>query len=951
MIRQTVLLKLSGIVLVAFLVGVLDCDLQSYAQNAPEVVTVAVPRDFPPQYFTSESGVPSGFAIDVMDRVAAVAGMEVRYVVLDTWADVFKAVINERADAIPNIGITARRFSFLDFTPPVETFPVRIFVRKDTTGIHELADLAGLTVGVMRTNIGFRILSGRKEVELSFARDQAELLFKLLAGHVDAIVYPAPVIMHVARAMGVDQRIKAAGAPVREVKRAIGVAKGRVALLEKLSASVKKVVNSDEYKNIYVKWYGRPQEFWSGPRMAAVMGGVLFFVLFLAGVWRYALLKRTNRLLARSMAERIHAERALGKSEKRFRSLVENLNEGIWQVDTEGITTYANPCMCEMLGYTEKEMLGRHVFHFMSKQAAEFVEGKLKRRELGISEQYDLEFLTRDGSQINTRVTGGPLFDVEGVHVGSLAGIMDVTVSRLALEELEKSQQSLAEAQAMVGLGSWECDIATGDLVWSDELYHIFGLDPLSFEPTYHAFLACIHPDDRATVAEAVINTLKTLELYSVDHRIIRPDGGERTLLERGRAICKDGRPVRIIGTALDITERKRIEVELRKSRDEAEAANKVKNEFLANMSHEIRTPLNGLLGMLQLLQNTPMNDEQSELADIAINSGRHLVTLLSDILDISSIEAGNVELKPGAFHMREIIHTVQEIFQDTARGKSIAFKCTVDANVPEQLVGDGGRLRQVLFNLVGNAVKFTETGEISVEVGVLSDDGDSLFRRLFVEVSDTGIGIPHDKLDYIFAPFTQVDSSHTRRYGGTGLGLSIVRKLVLLMGGSLTVDSMEGSGTTVCFTAKVELVFSEEAGQGIEHLNGDMPSYRVLLAEDDRINRITATRFLQKLGHDVVAVENGWLAVEALRHGDFDLVLMDIQMPEMNGLEATTAIRQNVELGDKAQVPIVALTAHTMAGDRDKCFAAGMNDYLSKPVEVPALAEMLERNLSCSGC
>jgi PAS domain S-box-containing protein len=937
-------------VFIVFFLAGLEYERQAYAQNAPEVLTVAVPRDFPPQYFTGESGVPSGFAIDIMDKVAAAAGVELRYEVFDTWAEVFSEVINGRADVIPNIGITPSRASFLDFTPPVETFPIRIFVRKGTTGIHEIADLAGLTVGVMSTNIGFKILTERPDVDLSFALDQAGLIFRLLAGHVDAIVYPSPVIMHVARAMDVDRKIKAVGAPVLEIKRAIGVGRGKDVLLKKLSRAVKEIVVSEEYKNIYVKWYGRPKEFWSGPRMATVMGGVLFAALFLAGMWRYALLKKTNMLLSRAMAERVRAELALGESEKQFRSLIENLNEGIWQVDTEGITTYVNPCLCEMLGYAEKEMVGRRLSDFMREQAFELVKEKLEQRKLGMADQYDLELLTRDGSRINTRVTGSPLHDAEGVYIGALAGIMDVTLSRIALEELEKSQRSLAEAQAMAGLGSWECDIATGDLVWSDELYGIFGFERSNFEPTYHGFFACIHPDDRAAVAGAVMNTTENLVPYSVDHRIILPDGGERTLLEQGRAVCEEGKSVRLIGTALDITERKRIELELRAAMDRAEAANRVKDEFLANMSHEIRTPLNGVLGMLQLLQNTNMNEEQSELADIAIVSGRHLVTLLSDILDISSIEAGSVELKPSSFDVREILHTVEDIYQDTAQRKSIAFRCEVDAAVPEQLVGAVGRLRQVLFNLVGNAVKFTETGEISVEVALLSGR-DSLSRRLFIEVSDTGIGIPHDKLDSIFVPFTQVDGSHTRRYGGTGLGLSIVRKLVLLMGGHLTMDSLEGFGTTVGFTAKVELVNSKEASQGFEQINGIKTAYRVLLAEDDRINRITATRFLQKLGHDVVAVENGWLAVEALRHGDFDLVLMDIQMPEMNGLEATVAIRQNTELGGKARVPIVALTAHVMAGDRDKCFAAGMDDYLSKPVEVPALAAMLERNLSRIEC
>ncbi len=275
------------------------------------------------------------------------------------------------------------------------------------------------------------------------------------------------------------------------------------------------------------------------------------------------------------------------------------------------------------------------------------------------------------------------------------------------------------------------------------------------------------------------------------------------------------------------------------------------------------------------------------------------------------------MSLESSDFSLHEIVNTIHEIFMDAANEKSITFSCSLAPNIPDRLDGDGSRLRQVLFNLIGNAIKFTDSGRISVAVSLLGDTTEDSLRLLF-EIADTGIGIPDEKIDTIFNPFTQADGSHTRRHGGMGLGLSIVHKLVGLMGGTVSIDTEKDVGTTVRFTARFGKVApATTITSAFECIAGSI-SYRVLLAEDDRVNRITATRFLEKLGHDVVAVENGWLAVEAVLNGHFDAVLMDIQMPEMNGFEATAAIRRNVSIGPKADVPIIALTAHALETDRE---------------------------------
>jgi len=937
----TVLLKLPILLLAAILIAGLDCGLHANAQSTQETVTIAVPRNFPPQYLTSKDGIPSGFAIDVMDKVADIADIKVRYEVYDNWSNVFKAVINDRADVIPNVGITARRHPFLDFSPPMETSPIRIFVRKDTSGIHELADLKGNTVGVIRINVGNQIIANIEGVEASYAHDQADLLFMLLTGRVDAIVYPESVIMHLAKSMELDKRIKAVGSPVREIKRAIGVGKNHKELLNHLTKALNVFLASKEFEDTYVKWYGSSKPLWVSPKMAAVMGGSMLSLLFLAGIWRYVVLKRNNMLLAGAVEERA---RALVKSELQFRTVVENLNEGIWQLDPRGFTTYVNPRMCEMLGYGRDDIEGKHIFNFLNDENAKLVAQQLKRQKQGVSEQYDLEFSTKDRDQINTRVTAAPLYDDEGVYAGSLAGIMDVTIRRLALDELEKSQQSLIEAQAVASMGSWECEISTGEFIWSDEMYRIFERTPFSFVPTYNVFSSSIHPDDRKSVSEAVFNTLETRQPYSIDHRIILPGGSERIIHLQGHLLCdNEGKPTRLIGTAQDITDRKQIEWALRDARDNAEAASKIKDEFMANMSHEIRTPLNGLLGMLQLLDSTTMDAEQKDLTETAISCGGRLTMLLSDILTLSNIQTGGLVMGLETFSIREIEHTVRDVFQDSAKEKNLTLDFEVDPNVPEQLTGDDIKIRQVLFNLVGNAVKFTESGKVTVEASLLDGPLGPAQKRLLISVSDTGIGIPDDLHNKIFETFQQVDGSHTRKYGGTGMGLAIVQKLVFLMGGNIAIESWEGQGTTVNFTVRVGMPRPDENTIKFEYTSEESLPSRVLLAEDDRVNRVMTTRLLEKLGHNVVAVKNGWQAVEALHITDFDLILMDIQMPEMNGLEATAAIRQNVELGEKALVPIVALSAHVIDENREDCLRAGMNDCLSKPMEISTLAEMVK--------
>jgi signal transduction histidine kinase/CheY-like chemotaxis protein len=395
-----------------------------------------------------------------------------------------------------------------------------------------------------------------------------------------------------------------------------------------------------------------------------------------------------------------------------------------------------------------------------------------------------------------------------------------------------------------------------------------------------------------------------------------------------------------------------------------AEAANRAKTLFLATMSHEIRTPLNGVLGFADLLAETSLAGEQRDFVDVIRESGVTLLSLLNDILDFSKIEADRLELENTPVRLRDVVEHALTLVRPRAMAKNLTLRKMIHPSVPLHIKTDGVRLRQILLNLVGNSVKFTEEGEISIEVRPLElrvseEEGSESgveSMDLHFSVRDTGIGIPPDRLGRLFKPFSQVDSSMTRRYGGTGLGLAISKRLCELMGGGIHVESTPGFGSAIHFTIRVQTVDPAEivepsprihglgSGGTSEPEAGPPICLRVLLVEDNRVNQLLAMSLLKKLGCVIELAEHGGKALECLRREPFDLVLMDVSMPEMDGLEATQRIRAGEGGPDAQETLIVAMTANAAAGDREQCLDAGMDDYLSKPIEQRELANLLMR-------
>jgi signal transduction histidine kinase/CheY-like chemotaxis protein len=385
----------------------------------------------------------------------------------------------------------------------------------------------------------------------------------------------------------------------------------------------------------------------------------------------------------------------------------------------------------------------------------------------------------------------------------------------------------------------------------------------------------------------------------------------------------------------------------LEEAKGRAESASRAKSDFLAMMSHEIRTPLHGVTTMLALLAESPLDATQRQYANIAMTSGESLLAIIDDVLDVTRIDSGGVTLEERDVDVRTLVREVLRIHAQQAEEKGLRLMADVSAAVPPQIVGDPSRLRQILTNLVGNAVKFTFVGEVAVVVSVAKGEP----AQLQIDVRDTGIGIPSEAKPNLFEAFSQADNSITRRFGGTGLGLAICQRLVALMGGTLAVQSALHAGSTFQLRVPLRLPRPVDAGASADAQvvalgdasAGDAESRYILLVEDNPVNQLVASHVLGKLGHRVEVAANGLIAVAACAREDFDLVLMDCHMPEMDGFEATRTIRAR-QRPQQPRVPIVAMTADAMAGTRQACLDAGMDDYVAKPVTKDALAALVER-------
>ncbi|HEY0968784.1 MAG TPA: PAS domain S-box protein [Opitutaceae bacterium] len=650
-------------------------------------------------------------------------------------------------------------------------------------------------------------------------------------------------------------------------------------------------------------------------------------------------------VIASDLTERNRAALALRESEERFRSAFEAAGIGMALVGLDGRWLRINRATCDIVGYPEEELL-KKTFQDITHpddldSDLEQMRGLLASRER--SYRMEKRYFHRDGHVVWVRLTVSLVRDSEGAPLHYISQIEDITLQhrfQQALRDSEERTRLFAEhAPASVAM----FDRGMRYLVASRQWLIDYHLEDQNIMGRSHYEVFPDVPDRwREVHRRCLAGAVEKAEADLFE----RVDGARQWLRWEIRPwYDSDGDIGGIVMFTQDITQRKQLEESLGRARDEALEASRFKSEFLANVSHEIRTPMNGIIGMAGLLVDTPLTPEQSEMARVIQGSAESLLTIVNDILDFSKIEAGKLSLVVAAFEVSSLVEGVAALLAPRAKEKGVELFSVLEPGTRKTLQGDAGRIRQVLLNLAGNAVKFTERGSVAIEVSARSLDGGRC--RMRFAVRDTGIGIPRKAQAWLFQPFTQADGTTTKRFGGTGLGLAISRQLVELMGGEIGYDSSEGQGS--CFWFEVTLsVLQPVAPRALVASPlvglGQALGPRVLLAEDNHVNQTVARRMLEKLGCTVEVVATGRRALDALAAAPFDVVLMDCQMPELDGYEATRRIRAGEVPKANAQIPIIALTAFAMPGDRLKCIQAGMSDYLSKPVRIEDLQAALMR-------
>lgn len=632
--------------------------------------------------------------------------------------------------------------------------------------------------------------------------------------------------------------------------------------------------------------------------------------------------------------------------------IVEEMNTGILILDSLLHVVDSNHSMRKILNETETGILGKPVFTLLRDDPRFIALLEAKRED---SFEYRRE---EDRSLVIFEVFVKPLRDQKEQITGFFIGFRDVTESRRMQDDLRNTTQILEEAGELARVGGWVLDLKTDRLEMTEMTREILGLSPESSHTLEEAMATFIRPESRAEMQSAINAAIEKNRAYKLELPAFTSSGKEIWIAVYGKPVKEGENISRVVGSVQDITQRKDAEKELIESKKIAESASQAKTEFLANMSHEIRTPLNGIIGFSDLLLKTHLNKIQKKYMETVYYSAKSLLDILNDILDLSKIEAGRMELFPVETDLSQLCNRVTEILQYQAEQKGIEIRLNISSEIPSVVMLDELRLRQILMNLMGNAVKFTQKGFVELKIEWLAN---SEPPRILFSVTDSGIGISPENQKKIFQAFSQVDGSVTREFGGTGLGLAISSRLLKLMNSSLSLESVSGKGSTFSFELQESEPRAAEATTREGFPDGEMSgappaansereadskkeslappvlkdseqNFSVLLAEDNETNRFLLKVILKTLFPNVRCIEavNGTESVELFLKHRPELIFMDVQMPMMSGYEATETIRKSESGRD---VVIIACTAGSMKGEKEKCLTAGMNDYLSKPV------------------
>lgn len=673
---------------------------------------------------------------------------------------------------------------------------------------------------------------------------------------------------------------------------------------------------------------------------------------FLGGAVSLIFLVLFLYLINRDIQRRKRAESDLKASEIKYRKLIEDAGAVMFTSDIQGCFTFISNRVLELTGYQKEELIGKLFAVLVAPEEVErirlFYQEQLKNRTPETTTEFPI--VTRDGEKKWIEQTGVILYDDENHIKGLQCMVKDIDEKKRMQVQLEESEYYRRENQYRL-----ESILANANsMIYMKDLQGKYLLINRKFETTFNHSAADIigktdydfnKKEDADRYSEADQKVIESQKPFKTEEALIQPDGIRHYMIVKFPLFNTDNKLYGLCGIATDISDRVRYEHELVEARKIAENAEKLQEQFLANMSHDIRTPLNGIIGMTGLLHSTELNAEQHEFTEAIKQSADTLLVLINDILDLSKIKAGMLNIECIPFRLADLISRATYTLRQKAAEKEVRFDVSIDPGIPAVLKGDPYRLSQILVNLIGNAVKFTDEGGISLSVEKESLEGENI--RVCFSVKDSGIGIPAEKLDAVFENFTQSSSDVARKYGGSGLGLAIVKQLVQLQGGDIHVESVLNKGSRFYFTIPYIISNDDEKqlSQKKEEENvtpsAELKGYRLLVAEDDSINQKMVNAILKKAGVQADMVSNGREMIDYLESGNhYDLILSDIHMPEMDGYEAAVIIRKKLNLN----IPILAMTATVMQDEKENCLYAGMNDFISKPFTLQELLKKIAK-------
>ena len=614
---------------------------------------------------------------------------------------------------------------------------------------------------------------------------------------------------------------------------------------------------------------------------------------------------------------------------------------------SDGSFEYVNNEFSRFTGYTVEELNEMDYWQLTPQKYEDQEQIQLTQlAETGRYGPYTKEYIHRNGHSYPVLLSGLKIARKTGdEYIWSV--VQDITEQQKVEKQIKASKDEVERyafrmrlANDSAGIGVWEWDLRTNALLWDDWMYKLYGVNEDDFSGAYEAWEASVHQDDIEHAKTQLGEAIEGTGIYNPEFRVVHPNGHIRIMKASAEVIRdEDGNALKVIGVNYDVTDKTQAFIELNAAKQAAEDANQSKNAFLANMSHEIRTPMNAILGGLQLLNNENLSKDLKLILENASSSAKSLLTIINDILDYSKIAENKLDLEVAPFSMKEVVESVKFDVNTIASNKGILLESTISNTFSDGWLGDIVRVKQIVLNLVSNAVKFTDKGGVSIELELIENSNG---QSIGITVKDSGIGMSPEAQARIFDRFVQADSSTTRKFGGTGLGMSITVNLIRMMNGSIELESTIGKGTTV----KVELPLERstdysETSCERSMLPPDLTGKKVLVAEDNDINQVIIQTMLTPTNAHITMVANGHDAVSAFESDNFDLVLMDIQMPLMDGEQAQQSIQKL-----NSKVPVVALTANVMVGDVARYLEKGFIEHLGKPIDLNKLYGMLKRLL-----